>query len=104
MDESPLHDFTLKHVVKLCKETEQEINRGDPAEACYLHCSALRKLTAVWTTLRTAFGDDITRMECNIKCMGNASVFNTVKRVKDAVKAMGRAGMNMEAEGHIVKC
>jgi len=69
-----------------------------------LHCSALRKLTAVWTTLRTAFGDDITRMECNIKCMGNAAVFNTVKRVKDAVKAMGRAGMNMEAEGHIVKC
>ena len=102
LDETALRDFTVKHLDGLVRQAENEIH-ADVGDGDYLSCKALRSVTAIWPTLRTAFPGTVKECEERIKRLAGHEVAQTVVRVKQDVVAMGKDMMTKEAQERIAR-
>ena len=102
LDETALRDFTVKHLDGLVRQAEDEVH-ADVGDGDYLRCKALRSLTAIWPTLRTAFPGTVKECEERIKGLAGHEVAQTVVRVKQDVVAMGKDMMTKEAQERIAR-
>ena len=100
LDETPLREFATRTLDSLYAAAESEINR-DPAQPGYLEWTSLRKLTAIWPTLRTAFPDSVDKGKNSIKNLATSKVNHIVDRVKQEVIVRGREMMTKDAEEFI---
>jgi hypothetical protein len=97
LDETPLREFATRTLDILYADAVSEINR-DPAQSGYLELTSLRKLTAIWPTLRTAFPDNVGNGQTDIKNFATSKFIQIVDRVKQEVIVMGREMMTKGSE------
>jgi hypothetical protein len=97
LDETLVRDFATSTLQSLYAAAESEINR-DPAQTGYLELKSLRKLTAIWPTLRTAFPGTVDKGQTDIKNLATTKFIQIVDRVKQEVIAMGREMMTRGSE------
>jgi hypothetical protein len=102
LDEMPLNKFATSTLKSLYADAESEINR-DPAQPGYLESKSLRKLTAIWPTLLTAFPGTVGISQTDIKNLATTKFIQIVDRVKQEVIAMGREMMTRGSEELIAR-